>query len=125
MSKLIVAASFAGLRAILLLGVVALSEILIEEFPLLDEAAPLKHYLGQYRMLIAVNLLVSDLSEPIEDPLLQSTVIVIVCDLVEFVTLRLHHPSLVEFLDHCVQVSALYHTMDLLYSFFVHHTLAK
>ena len=44
MTQLIVTATLTRLRTILFLGIVALSEILIKELLLLDEAAPLKHY---------------------------------------------------------------------------------
>ena len=125
MSQLVVAATFTRLRSILLLGVVALSEILIKQFPLFDEAAPLKHYFGQNWMLISVYLQICDFSEPIECPLLQPSRVVVISDLIEFVCLWLHRPSLVKLVDHLVEVLAFDHVLDLLDSFFMPHTLAQ
>ena len=86
-SQLIVATTLTRLRPILLLRIVALSEILIKQFLLLDKASPLQHYFRQYRVLIPVHLHVCDFSEPVKHSLLQPPLIVVVCNFIELIGL--------------------------------------
>ncbi len=76
-------------------------------------------------MLVAVDLLICDFSEPIKDSMLQPACIVLISNLIEFLCLGLHIPSLIESLNHLVKVPSLDHSFDLLHSPLIPCTLAK
>ena len=76
-------------------------------------------------MLIAVHLHICDFPEPIKHSLLQPSLIIVICNLIELICLRLHRPSLVKCLDHLVEIAAFDHRLDLLDGIFMSHTLAE
>ena len=76
-------------------------------------------------MLIPIHLHVCDFSEPVKHSLLQPPLIVVVCNFIELIGLWLHSPSVVEHMDHLVEIPAFDNWVDFLDGRFVPHTFAE